>query len=80
MNNIKLFQIEDECGGNWMLAHLGRDAETNKDYYLNTYYVHASELHNYSYGAKKDGLLIAKLLNLYHNGYIDKKLLKIKFK
>ena len=57
--------VTDYDGEHWLIASLGREAEDNKDYYITTNFVRASELHTVSGGAKSDAHLIAHLLNKY---------------
>ena len=74
----KLFQLndndriyykvsEDHKGDDWLVA-FGKDAETNKEYYITTNSVHASELMDISDGAKADAEFFVNVLNLKHNG------------
>ena len=53
-------------GENWLIAWTGTDND-GKNYNVETYFVHGSELCGISRGAKGDGELIADLLNWYHN-------------
>lgn len=53
-------------GHNWLIAWIGTDSD-GKNYNLETYNVHASELTAISAGAKGDGELIADLMNWYYN-------------
>lgn len=55
----------DDVGENWTLISCGMD-EDGKYYYVTTDHVHASELYQYSQGAKADAELIVKLLNEYY--------------
>ena len=66
---IFMADTTENIGDNWMIAEFGED-EDGKQHILTTSNVHASELHNYSDGAKADAELVAKLLNAYHNNQI----------
>ena len=56
------FKVSDSACDDWLIC-FGRDAETNKDYYITTDRVHASELGEISWSAKEDAEYIAKCLN-----------------
>lgn len=61
MDIFKVDTIENS-GDNWLIADFGVDQD-GKHYILTTNQVHASELHQYSGGAKADAELVCKLLN-----------------
>lgn len=56
----------ENIGDNWLIADFGTDMD-GKNYILSTNYVHASESHQYTKGAKEDAELVCALLNrIYH--------------
>lgn len=61
MQFFKVAKNVDEACENWLIG-FGRDEDGN-DYYITTNYVHASEFHEVSGGAKFDAELICRLLN-----------------
>jgi len=72
----KLFKADvmKNVGENWMVADFGV-GEDGEHHILTTNQVHASEYCDVSDGVKADCELVAKLLNAYHNGKIDGKVL-----
>lgn len=78
ITKIEIFKVDviENIGDNWMIADLGVD-EDGKHYILTTNHIHASELHMFSWGPKRDGKLIAELLNEFYteqlNAYISEK-------
>ena len=65
---MTIFKVatEEEAGQNWVIALTGGDWDGHS-YEVQTDHVHASELHQYSGGAKSDAEIIAALLNEYYN-------------
>ena len=53
-------------GENWLIA-TGQE-ENGKSYYITTNHIHASELGDFSHGAKDDAKLMCYVLNLLANG------------
>jgi len=63
--------VENFKGENWLIA-FGKDIETNKEYYITTHNVHASEVMDISGGAKADAEFFAEVMNLSCNGKFKK--------
>lgn len=63
MDKFKATANDD--GENWLICWTGRDQDGNH-YNVTTDHVHASELYQFSRGAKGDAELIARLLSWYY--------------